>query len=106
MFGKDFMKKLQQAQEAFGHLDEKAASIEVEYSAGGGMVSVVMNGKKEIIDLKILPDVVDPNDVEMLQDLIIAAIRGASEKADDEIKSQMSEITGELGIDIPNMPTG
>ncbi len=106
MFGKDFIKKFQQAQEAFGHLDEKVSSIRVEFSAGGGMVTVVMNGKKEILDLKISPEVVDPNDVEMLQDLIIAAIRGASEKAEEEIKSKMSEITDELGIDISNLPIG
>ncbi|RKZ33389.1 YbaB/EbfC family nucleoid-associated protein [bacterium] len=104
MMGKNFMKNLKKAQQAFGELDKRLVQMKIEFSAGGGMVTIVMNGKKELLDLKISPEVVDPDDIEMLQDLIIAAIRGAQEKVDDEVQSQMSQMAGMLGVDISNFP--
>ena len=80
-------------------LEEELGKLHVEFSAGGGMVTVVLNGKKELVDLRISPDVVDPDDVEMLQDLIIAAFRGAQEKVDEAIKEKMGEMISRLGID-------
>ncbi len=100
MFGKDFMKKLQQAQSAISEMQEKLDEIRVEFSAGGGMVTAVLNGKKELVDLKIDPQVVNPEDVEMLQDLIIAAINGASMQIEQQIQQQMGNIQGTLGINI------
>jgi len=101
MFGMDLMKKLKEAQEAMGHMDVKLTQMRVEYSSGGNMVTVTINGKKEILDVKIDPAVIDPDDVEMLQDLIVAAIRGAHNKVDDEIKESMDDMLG--GIDLPGI---
>ena len=64
-------------------------SLEVEGSAGGGMVTVKMNGQKQIVDLAIDPEVVDPDDIEMLQDMIVAAINQATAKVDEEMQEQM-----------------
>ncbi|RKZ28786.1 YbaB/EbfC family nucleoid-associated protein [bacterium] len=100
MFGKDFMKKLQQAQSAISEMQAKLDEIKVEFSTGGGMVTVVMNGKKELLDLRIDAQVVDPNDVEMLQDLIMAAINGASMQVEDEIQKQMGDLQNLLGTNI------
>ncbi len=100
MFGKDFMKKLQQAQSAIRQMQEQLESVRVEFSAGGGMVTVVMNGKKDLIDIRIDPQVVDPNDVEMLQDLIIAAVNGASSRVEERIQEQMGQLQGMFGIDM------
>ncbi len=100
MFGKDFMKKLQQAQSTITQMQEQLDGIRIEFSAGGGMVTAVVNGKKELIDLKIDPQVVDPNDVEMLQDLVIAAINGASAQIEQQIQEQMGNLQGMLGMDM------
>ncbi len=99
MFGADFFKKIKEAQEALANLDERLEQIVVEFSAGGGMVTVVMNGKKELLDIKIDPAVVDPDDVEMLQDLIISAIRGAHSKIEQKVREQMQQIISDIGID-------
>jgi len=97
MFGKDFMKKLQQAQEALSQMQEKLGEMRIEFTSGGGMVKVVMNGKKDIIDMHIDPQVVNPNDVEMLQDLIVAALNGASAKVKEELQGQFGDFKGMLG---------
>jgi DNA-binding YbaB/EbfC family protein len=75
--------------------------LRVEATAGGGMVTVVMNGAKQIQSLKIDPEAVSKDDVEMLQDLILAAINDAQRKADDEIQKQMGGMMG--GLKIPGM---
>jgi DNA-binding YbaB/EbfC family protein len=75
--------------------------LRVEATAGGGMVSVVMNGAKQIQSLKIDPEAVSKDDVEMLQDLILAAINDAQRKADEEIQKQMGGMMG--GLKIPGM---
>jgi DNA-binding YbaB/EbfC family protein len=80
------MKQAQQMQE---RLQKQMAELRVEASAGGGMVSVVINGAKQVQSIKIEPEVVSKDDVEMLQDLIVAAINDAQRKADDELKKQM-----------------
>lgn len=100
MFGKDFIKKLQQAQSAISEMQAQLDEIRIEFSAGGGMVIAVLNGKKELVDLKIDPQVVNPDDVEMLQDLIVAAINGASAQIEQQIQQQMGNIQGRLGINI------
>ena len=65
---------------------------------GGGMVTVVANGKKEILEIDIKPEVVDPDDIEMLQDLIIAAVNEAVRKADEMVQGEMARLTGGMGI--------
>jgi len=82
----DMMKQAQQMQE---RLQQQMQELRVEGNAGGGMVTVVMNGAKQVQSLKIDPEVVSKEDVEMLQDLIVAAINDAHRKADDEMASKM-----------------
>jgi nucleoid-associated protein EbfC len=92
------MKQAQQMQE---RLQQQLAELRVEGNAGGGMVTVAMNGLKQIQSLKIDPEAVSKDDVEMLQDLILAAINDAQRKADDAAQKQMSGMMG--GMKIPGM---
>ncbi len=96
---------MQKAQQMQKKMQQKQAELEdetVEATAGGGAVKVVMNGKQELVDLEIDSDVVDPDDVEMLEDLILAAINQAMTKVQDMINDEMGDITG--GMNIPGMP--
>jgi len=94
----NMMKQAQQMQE---RMQKQMAEMKVEATAGGGMVTVVMNGAKQILSLKIDPEAVSKDDVEMLQDLILAAINDAQRKADEEMQKQMSGMLG--GMKIPGM---
>src|SRR6478752_287100 len=85
------MKQAQQMQE---RLQKQMADARVEGNAGGGMVTVVMNGAKQIQSLKIDPEAVSKDDVEMLQDLILAAINDAQRKADEALQKQMGSMLG------------
>src|SRR5271157_3782783 len=92
---------LRQAQEMhskISQLQEAMAEKRVESSAGGGMVNVVMNGKQEIVSLRIDPEVVSREDVEMLQDLIRAAVNEAIRKSQEMMTEEMKKITGGLSI--------
>jgi DNA-binding YbaB/EbfC family protein len=99
-FGK-LLKQAQQVQAKMAEMQEKLAGQTVEASAGGGMVTVVMSGKHEVLSLTIDPEVIDPSDVEMLEDLIIAAVNEARSKVDEMIKTEMSSLTG--GLPIPGL---
>ncbi|HPX12442.1 MAG TPA: YbaB/EbfC family nucleoid-associated protein [Syntrophales bacterium] len=99
-FGK-IMKQAQQVQARMMKLQEELALKTVEASAGGGMVTAVVNGRFEIVSLKIEKDVVNPDDVEMLQDLIAAAVNEGVRKAQEMAQAEMSKITG--GLQIPGM---
>jgi DNA-binding YbaB/EbfC family protein len=92
------MKQAQQMQE---RLQKQMADMRVEASAGGGMVTVVVNGNKQIQSLVIDPEVVSKDDVAMLQDLIVAAINDANRKAEQELSRQMGGLMG--GLKIPGM---
>ena len=92
------MKQAQQMQE---RLQQQMAELRVEASAGGGMVSVVVNGNKQIQSLTIDPEVVSKDDVEMLQDLIVAAINDAARKSEEELRRQMGGLMG--GLKIPGL---
>ncbi len=92
------MKQAQQMQE---RLQKQLAEMRVEATSGGGMVTVVINGHKQIQSLKIDPEVVSKDDVEMLQDLILAAINDAQRKADEEMNRQLGGLMG--GMKIPGM---
>lgn len=95
---------LKQAQGFQKKLEEKQQELEVktvEASSGGGAVVAVANGKKQIIDIKIKPEVIDPDDVEMLEDLILAAVNESLKKAEEMIAMEMGKLT--QGISIPGM---
>ena len=83
------------------YLENKIEAKEIEVSVGGGAVTVKVNGKKEIIDIAMKPEVVDPDDIEMLQDLVISAVNEALRKVDEMQQSQMSKVTG--GMNIPGL---
>ena len=93
---------MKQAQEMQNRLQKQMAEVRVEGNAGGGMVTVVVNGAKQLQSLKIDPEVVSKEDVEMLQDLIVAAINDAQRKADDEMASKMGGMLPP-GMKIPGL---
>jgi DNA-binding YbaB/EbfC family protein len=95
------MKQAQQMQARIARVQQELETREVEAAAGGGMVTARVNGKQQVLDLKIEKDVVDPEDVEMLQDLILAAVNEAIKKSQDMIQEEMSKVTG--GMNIPGM---
>lgn len=94
----NIMKQAQKMQEQIAKLQEELDNRTVEASAGGGAVTAVASGKKQITEIRIKPEIVDPDDVEMLQDLILAAVNEALRKAEEMVSSEMSKITGGLGI--------
>lgn len=97
----NLMKQAQKMQKQMEKLQAELNEKEVEASAGGGVVKAVANGKKEIISITIDPEVVDPDDVEMLQDLILAAANEALREAEELVSSEMQKITG--GMNIPGL---
>ncbi|WP_029057781.1 YbaB/EbfC family nucleoid-associated protein [Stappia stellulata] len=97
----DFMKMMKQAkqmQEQMGSLQEEIAAVSVEGSAGGGMVSVTMTGKGEMTALKIDPSLVKEEDVEILEDLILAAHQDAKAKSEAMLQEKTQELMGGLGL--------
>jgi hypothetical protein len=92
---------MKQAQQMQDRLQQQMHELRVEATAGGGMVTVVMNGAKQVQSLKIDPEAVSKEDVEMLQDLILAALNDAHRKADEELSKQMSGMMG--GLKIPGL---
>ncbi len=95
------LKQAQQMQTKMAEMQAKLAEKTVESSAGGGMVKIVMNGQHEILSVNIDPEVVDPADVEMLEELVAAAVNEARAKVDEMVKGEMSSLTG--GLPIPGM---
>lgn len=95
----NMMKVLKQAQQAKEKMDQELAELSVTASAGGDMVTVTMNGQKEVQALKLDPEVVDKDDVEMLQDLLLAALKECSRKVDDEVSRKLSGLTS--GMKLP-----
>ena len=93
---KQLMKQAQQMQE---QMQRKVSEIRVEGTAGGGMVKAQMGGNKELLSIAIDKEAVDPNDVDMLQDLVLAAVNEAVRKVDEEMQSQMGAMTG--GMKMP-----
>ena len=98
---KDLMKQAQKMQQDLAKAQEELANMVVEGTSGGGMVKVQMNGKNQILSLKIDKEVVDPEDVEMLEDLIIAAINEAQEKVTKSSEDELTKFTG--GMKIPGL---
>jgi nucleoid-associated protein EbfC len=94
----NMIKQAQKMQKDMMKVQEELELREIEASAGGGAVTVVVTGKKELVSIKIKPEVVDPEDVEMLQDLILAAVNEAIRKAEEMVSSEMGKLTGGLGL--------
>ena len=92
-------KMMQQVQQMQAAMQQRMNELHVEGSAGGGMVKATMNGSKELLAVAIEKEAVDPNDVEMLQDLVKAAVNEAARKVDEEMNSSLGSMTG--GMKIP-----
>ncbi|HEY6330348.1 MAG TPA: YbaB/EbfC family nucleoid-associated protein [Blastocatellia bacterium] len=97
--GLDFEEMMKQAQKMQDEMQREMQSIRVQASAGGGAIQVVMNGSKELVELTIDPEAVKSGDVEMLQDLIIAAVNEASRKSDEAMRGKLGMKLG--GLDLP-----
>ncbi len=95
------MKQARKLQQQIGKLQEELGSKTVEASTGGGMVRVVATGKRELQSIEISPEVIDPEDVEMLQDLTLAAVNEALRKAEELASSEMNKIAG--GLNLPGL---
>lgn len=100
MFG-DIMKHAKRLQQEMGRIQEEAKIKTVEASAGGGMVTVTANGAMEIVSIKIEREVVNPDDIEMLQDLIVAATNEALRRAQQMVNEEMRKLTG--GLNLPGI---
>ena len=94
----NMMRQAQQMQQKMQELQEEVEQREVEATAGGGVVRVVATGKKVIKSIEIKPEAVDPDDVEMLEDLVMAAVNEAIAKADEMMQQEMGKITGGLNL--------
>ena len=94
----DIMRQAQKLQDEIRRMQDEMADKTVEASAGGGMVTVVANGKQEILSIKIDPEVVDRDDVEMLEDLIVAAVNEARKRSQDLMAAELGKLTGGLGV--------
>lgn len=97
----NIMKQAKMMQEQIGKVQEELAGRTVEASAGGGMIVAVVSGAQELISIKIDPEVVDPDDIEMLQDLIVAAVNEGIKRSQEMMAAEMSKITG--GMNIPGL---
>ena len=103
MFGnkaqmQNMLKKARKMQEELQKKQEALKKQTIDVSVGGGAVALTMNGEKQIVSLKIAKDAIDPEDPEMLEDLITTAVNEAGKKADDMVQKSMSEVTGGLGL--------
>ena len=92
------LRQAQKMQEDMAVLQEDLDSREYEIKAGGGVVSVKINGKKEILGIEIQPEIVDPDDIETLSDILVAAVNEAIKRVDDTNNAEMSKITGSMGF--------
>lgn len=101
MSNKFMMKQAQKLQAQMAKLQEDLANMTVEASSGGGAVTAVVSGQQQLVSIKIAPEVVDPEDVEMLQDMVLAAVNEAMAKAQEAAAKQMSSLTG--GLNIPGL---
>lgn len=95
------IKQAKKMQEQMAKMQEELQERVVEASAGGGAITAKVNGRQELLEIKIKPEVVDPEDVEMLEDLILAVINDAIKQSQDMVSGEMSKITG--GLNIPGL---
>jgi len=97
----NMMKQVQQMQKNMTKMQEEVESKEFESTAGGGAIKVVVNGKKELVNIELKEEIVDPDDIEMLQDLIIVAVNEAMREAGEAMEKSMGKMTG--GLNIPGL---
>lgn len=97
----NMMKKVQKLQADMAKLQEELKTRTLESTAGGGAIKIVVNGEKQILSIKIDPGAADPQDIEMLEDMIMAAVNEALKKVDDMMAQEMGKLTG--GMKIPGM---
>ncbi|MBN1755912.1 YbaB/EbfC family nucleoid-associated protein [bacterium] len=95
---RDMMKGIQKVQKQMEQVQEGLAELTVEGTAGGGMVKVLINGKQEVLEVKIDPEVAQPEEVEMLEDLLVAAFNQALQKCNELVTDEMSKVAGGLPI--------
>ncbi len=99
----NLMRQAQEMQRRMAKVQEEVAQRTVEAAAGGGMVRCVVNGKQEVVSLTIEPEVVDPDDVEMLQDLVTAAVNEAIKRSQEMVAEEMGKVAGGLGLNLPGL---
>lgn len=97
----NIMKQAQQMQQKIARLQQELEGREIEATAGGGMVTAVVNGKQQLLSVKIEQAVVDPDDVEMLEDLVMAAINEALKQSQEMMQQEMGKVTG--GMNLPGL---
>ena len=97
----NFLRQAQELQEKIKKLQEELVNKSATGSSGGDMVKATVNGKHEVIEIKISKEIVDPKDMEMLEDLIVAAVNDGMHKIDETIKTEMAKVTG--GFNIPGL---
>ena len=97
----NMMKQIEKLQKQMEEMQKEVEAAEFEASVGGGAISVRVNGKKEVLGINIKPEVVDPDDVEMLEDLVLSAVNEALRKADEETANKMGKLTG--GLKMPGL---
>jgi DNA-binding YbaB/EbfC family protein len=98
---KKLMEQAQKMQAQVAEMQAKLQEEEVEASAGGGSVKAVVNGRHELVSITILPEAVDPEDVEMLEDLVLSAVNEAQRQVDARLQEEMAKLTG--GMNLPGM---
>ncbi len=99
----NIMKQAQKMQEKMAEVQRELASKTCEASSGGGMVTAIVNGAQELVGLKIDKSVVDPNDVDMLQDLVVAAVSEGIRRSKQMASDEMGKLTAGLGVNIPGL---
>jgi DNA-binding YbaB/EbfC family protein len=97
----NFIKQAQELQEKIKKIQEELVNKQATGNSGGDMVKATVNGKHELVDISIAQEVVNPEDIEMLEDLVVAAVTDAMHKMDEVIKSEMAKVTG--GLNIPGL---
>ncbi len=98
MINKKMKKMLEEAQRLQDQLQRDLGELRVSATSGGGVVTATVNGQKELIELTIQPHAVDPDDVEMLQDLVVAAVNEAARRVDEEVQQKLGGMMGGLGL--------
>ena len=101
MMNRRMIKQAQQLQKRMEQMQEEMETLTVEGSAGGGAVTAVVTGKMHVLSITIDPDVVDPDDVELLQDMVLAAVNDGLRRAEETVSKQMASLTG--GLNIPGL---
>lgn len=101
MFNPKMMKQMQQMQRQMAQIEEELKNEKVEATAGGGMVKATVSGKQDVLEIKINPEAVDPEEVELLEDMVMAALKEAIEKSRQLAQQKMGGLTG--GMNIPGL---